>query len=141
MPFLLAPPTVEPVSLTRFRWTRCVPCNTRCTGRQGRSGRRFHALWGRVFAEMSCGARGCGTRRQRRTGHQPDHLGLDQKEYGIDRLLDELSSELRGGSYRPLPARRVYIPKPGSADHGHCRFPRCVIGCASRAEDRARADL
>ena len=32
------------------------------------------------------------------------------KEYGIDRLLDELSSELREGAYRPLPARRVYIP-------------------------------
>jgi RNA-directed DNA polymerase len=29
-----------------------------------------------------------------------------EKEYGINRLLDELSSELRDGAYRPLPARR-----------------------------------
>ena len=38
------------------------------------------------------------------------------EEYGIDRLLGELASELREGRYRPLPARRVYIPKPGMRD-------------------------
>ena len=38
------------------------------------------------------------------------------EEYGIDRLLDELASELEEGCYRPLPARRVYIPKPGVRD-------------------------
>ncbi|SDI44604.1 RNA-directed DNA polymerase [Sinosporangium album] len=35
------------------------------------------------------------------------------EEYGILRLLDELAVELRDGRYRPLPARRVLIPKPG----------------------------
>jgi RNA-directed DNA polymerase len=42
---------------------------------------------------------------------------LDQVEqYGVVRLLDELASELRNGRYRPLPARRVFIPKPGSSE-------------------------
>jgi RNA-directed DNA polymerase len=27
--------------------------------------------------------------------------------------LDELAADLKDGSYRSLPARRVYIPKPG----------------------------
>ena len=38
------------------------------------------------------------------------------EEYGVDRLLGELAAELEEGRYRPLPARRVYIPKPGMRD-------------------------
>jgi len=36
------------------------------------------------------------------------------EEDGAGRLLGELASELREGRYRPLPARRVLIPKPGA---------------------------
>jgi hypothetical protein len=37
----------------------------------------------------------------------------DIEQYGVSRLLDELATDLRDGSYRALPARRVFIPKPG----------------------------
>jgi RNA-directed DNA polymerase len=34
------------------------------------------------------------------------------EEYGVDRMLRELSRDLQRGSYRPAPVRRVEIPKP-----------------------------
>jgi group II intron reverse transcriptase/maturase len=43
-----------------------------------------------------------------------DKLTLDAvEEYGIDRFLTEIQSELCEGRYRPWPARQVLIPKPG----------------------------
>jgi len=45
------------------------------------------------------------------------------EEYGVTRLLDELASELREGRYRPMPARRVYIPKPGSDERRPLSIP------------------
>ena len=45
------------------------------------------------------------------------------EEYGIGRLLGELASERREGRYRPLPARRVYIPKPGTTEQRPLSIP------------------
>ena len=45
------------------------------------------------------------------------------EEYGVSRLLDELASELREKRYRPLPARRVLIPKPGTTEQRPLSIP------------------
>jgi RNA-directed DNA polymerase len=55
----------------------------------------------------------------RRVRRKRGSAGVDQQTIaaveasGVDRLLDELEAELRERRYRPLPVRRVYLPKPG----------------------------
>jgi retron-type reverse transcriptase len=44
------------------------------------------------------------------------------EEYGVDRLL-ELAEDLRGGRWRPSPARRVFIPKPGTTEQRPLSIP------------------
>ena len=78
-------------------------------------GRRFHALMDKVIRSDVLWRAWVMVRRN------DGAPGIDKvtlaavEEYGIDRLLGELAGELREGRYRPLPARRVYIPKPGAA--------------------------
>jgi retron-type reverse transcriptase len=43
-------------------------------------------------------------------------LAYVQEEYGVRRLVAELQQDLREGTYRPAPARRVDIPKPDGSE-------------------------
>ena len=76
-------------------------------------GRRFHALYDKVHRRDVLER---AWEQVRRNAGAP---GIDQitiadvEEYGVDRLLDELAMELRERTFKPLPARRVNIPKPG----------------------------
>ena len=86
-------------------------------------GRRFHALYDKVYRrDVMWRAWG----QVRRNNGAP---GIDQttlaevEEYGVARLLDELEAELKAGAYRPLPARRVFIPKPGSDERRPLAIP------------------
>jgi group II intron reverse transcriptase/maturase len=45
------------------------------------------------------------------------------ERYGVGRLLDELATELRAGTYRPQPGRRVWIPKPGTREKRPLAIP------------------
>jgi RNA-directed DNA polymerase len=79
-------------------------------------GRRFHALLDKVYREdvlwrawvaVRCNDGAPGI----------DKVTLDDaEEYGVTRLLGELAGEVRAGQWRPLPARQVLIPKPGSSE-------------------------
>jgi RNA-directed DNA polymerase len=65
--------------------------------------------------------------------HNGGASGIDQttiadvEEYGVSRLLDELAADLRAESYRPLPARRVWIPKPGSSERRPLSIPTVPV--------------
>ena len=80
-------------------------------------GRRFHALWDKVFRRDVLW-RGWVAVRANNGAPGIDKITLDQieREYGALRLVDDLAAELREGRYRPLPARGVMIPKPGLKD-------------------------
>jgi len=79
-------------------------------------GRRFHALWDKVFRRDVLW-RAWAAVRSNNGAPGIDKVTLAAvEEYGVARLLDELASELRERRYRPLPARRVLMPKPGTAE-------------------------
>jgi len=86
-------------------------------------GRRFHALYDKVYRRDVL-ERAWGQVRANRGAAGIDRITLVEVErYGVARLLDELAAELRAGSYRPLPARRVFIPKPGSGEQRPLSIP------------------
>ena len=79
-------------------------------------GRRFHALMDKV-SRRDVLWRAWVTVRRNDGAPGIDGITLAEvEEYGVARLLDELAAELGEGGYRPLPARRVFIPKPGSQE-------------------------
>src|SRR3982751_2952779 len=73
-------------------------------------GRRFHALYDKVLRRDVL-ERAWGMVRANRGAAGIDRQTIaDVETYGIAKLLDELAAGLRDGSYRSLPARRVFIP-------------------------------
>ena len=86
-------------------------------------GRRFHALYDKVSRrdvlerawDQVCRNRGAaGIDRQ---------TIEDVEHHGVSRMLDELAADLKAGAWRPLPARRVFIPKPGSDERRPLSIP------------------
>jgi RNA-directed DNA polymerase len=74
-------------------------------------GFRFYALYDKVYrkdilahAYLCCKANGGAA-------GVDDQRFEDIAAYGEERWLDELAQELKSRNYRPLPVRRVYIPK------------------------------
>ena len=77
-------------------------------------GRRFHALYDKARRRDVLWRAWVAVRRNNGAPGIDKITLAGVEEYGVTRLLDELAAELKEGRYRPLPARRVYIPKPGA---------------------------
>jgi group II intron reverse transcriptase/maturase len=82
-------------------------------------GRRFHSLWDKVLRRDVLWRAWFAVRRNNGAPGIDKTTLADVEEYGVSRLLGELARDLRDGRYRPLPARRVFIPK--SAQPGEFR--------------------
>lgn len=98
-------------------------------------GRRFHALHDKVHRRDVLERAWELVRRNRGAAGIDQQTTTDVEHYGVTRLLDELAADLRDGSYRPLPARRVFIPKPGSLERRPLSIPAVrdrVVQAAAR---------
>jgi group II intron reverse transcriptase/maturase len=78
--------------------------------------RRFHSLRDKVYREDVLWRAWIAVRRNNGAPGIDKTTLADVEEYGVTRLLGELAGELRAGTWRPLPARKVLIPKPGSTE-------------------------
>lgn len=97
--------------------------------------RRFHALYDKVYREDFL-RRGWEDVRRNRGAPGVDGVTIDQvEEQGVEEFLAGLAAELRDGCYRPLPVRRVTIPKPsgGERNLGVPAVRDRVVQAAARA--------
>src|ERR1700745_2625458 len=79
-------------------------------------GRRFHALYDKVYRRDVLERAWESVRANRGAAGIDRQTIADVEQYGVDRLLGELAADLKEGRWRPLPARRVFIPKPGGEE-------------------------
>src|SRR5271170_1086622 len=78
--------------------------------------RRFHALYDKVHRRDVLERAWELVRANDGAAGIDKQTIADVEEYGIAKLLDELTADLKDGSWRALPARRVFIPKPGKQE-------------------------
>src|ERR1700674_2636810 len=87
-------------------------------------GRRFHALYDKVYRSDVLERAWESVRANKGAAGIDRQTIANVEEYAIAKLLDELAADLKDGSYRPLAARRVFIPKPGSSAGRPLEIPR-----------------
>src|ERR1017187_5030907 len=74
---------------------------------------RFYALYDKVYRKDVLSFAYQCSKANGGTAGVDDQTFEDIEAYGAERWLDELMQELKSRTYRPLPVRRVFIPKPG----------------------------
>jgi len=88
----------------------------------GVKGGKWYSLLDKVYAERTLVA--AWERVKRNSGSAGvDRQSVQAFEAHAERYLAELAGELRAGTYRPQPVRRVWIPKPGRSERRPLGIP------------------
>jgi group II intron reverse transcriptase/maturase len=74
---------------------------------------RFYALYDKVYRKDVLAFSWSCCKANGGAAGVDNQMFTDIEAYGAERWLDELMQELKSRTYRPLPVRRVYVPKPG----------------------------
>jgi RNA-directed DNA polymerase len=82
-----------------------------CVAAKRHPGRRFHALHDRIARGDVLAEAWKRVRRNRGAAGVDAQTIADVEQYGVERFLEELGSELRAGRYRAAAVLRRYIPK------------------------------
>ena len=86
-------------------------------------GRRFHALHDKVYRRDVLERAWVQVRRNNGAPGIDRTTIADVEQQGVTQMLDELAADLRSGAWRPSPAHRVMIPKPGTAEQRPLSIP------------------
>ncbi|MBV8956643.1 MAG: hypothetical protein JO179_21070 [Solirubrobacterales bacterium] len=99
-------------------------------------GRRFHALFDKVYRRDVLEWAWELVRANHGAAGIDRQSIADVEQYGIAKLLDELTTDLEQGSWRPLPARRCSYRSPGG--RSCVRFRSLLSVIASFRQQRGR---
>jgi RNA-directed DNA polymerase len=86
-------------------------------------GRRFHALHDKVYRSDVLERAWELVRANRGAAGIDRQTIAEVEEHGVAVVLGELAADLKVGRWRPLPARRVFIPKPGREERRPLSIP------------------
>ena len=85
--------------------------------------RRFHALYDKVYRRDVLQRAWELVRAKGGAAGIDETTVADVEQYGVDRVLGKLAADLKGGNWRPVAARRVFIPKPGTSEQRPLSIP------------------
>jgi RNA-directed DNA polymerase len=93
-----------------------------CLRQGGPKGGRWFSLIDKVWDERTLRA---GFARVQANDGAPGVDGVDCERFAaqLEEEMPRLSADLRAGTYRPQPARRTWIPKPGSTEQRPLGIP------------------
>jgi len=100
-------------------------------------GRRFHVLYDKVYRRDVLERAWELVRANYGAAGIDKQTIADIEQVGVDWLLDELATVLREGRWRPLPARRVFIPK---LETMACTGPGVMVGITVNVATEGRLD-
>ncbi|QSQ10498.1 Group II intron-encoded protein LtrA [Koleobacter methoxysyntrophicus] len=75
------------------------------------TGRRFHALYNKVYRMDILKKAWKQVKRNKGTAGIDEVSISDIENQGVEEFLTEIQKELKEGRYKPIPVKRVYIPK------------------------------